>query len=166
MLRGARDQPGRRPHESDRGTYRSGTEERGLGQPAAGGAGDPQGSGDAGTTVAHDATSIGAGMLDHSVGERSKRGTVSHDHGGAAADQPAHGRQHLALRPAVQAGRGLVEQEQRCVPHEGAGQRHALALAGREPRSSLAQQRLGTVRQAPHDLGQAGGLERGGHLGV
>ena len=126
----------------------------------------PRVRGDAGAAVAHCVHVDRHGQLDDTVGERGQRGAVGHEDGRTADDQPAHGRQHVGLRLAVEAGGGLVEQEQRRVAHEGAGERDALAFAGGQPRPSLAQQRVGTGGQAPHDFGQAGGLERGRHLGV
>ena len=67
---------------------------------------------------------------------------------------------HAALGGAVEVRCRLVEQQQRRVPHERAGEGQSLALARREPTAALAEHRVNAVRQRPHDLEQTGGLER------
>ncbi len=69
------------------------------------------------------------------------------DHG-ATSHQPPHGGQHVLLGPPVEIGGGLVEEQQRGVPHEGPGQGDPLALARRESGPVVAQHRVQTRREA------------------
>jgi hypothetical protein len=65
-----------------------------------------------------------------------------------------------ALRPRVDRGRGLVEDEDRRVLDERARHRHALALAARQARASLAQDGVVALGQPRDEVVRVGGLRR------
>ena len=81
---------------------------------------------------------------------------MSHQQDRAAHGEATHGLDHIGLGDGVQAGRGLVEQEHRGVPEEGASQGDPLALAGGEARPPLSERRVEPLRQPGDDVRQAG----------
>ena len=171
---GPRDEPGRGAHRA-RSTPRWRRPRAARPAPAgrAAHAGDAERAPDGGRAVrsrlvdgrAH-AAATGSGRSHDAVGQRGERGAVRHDQRGAPLGQPAHGVEHVGLGLGVEAGRRLVEDEERRVAHEGAGQGETLALAQRQAGAALAQPGVDALGQAPHDVGQPGGLQRGRHLGV
>ena len=68
-------------------------------------------------------------QMDDPVGEGQQRGPVGDDDHRTTHHQPPHSPQDAFLGPPVEIGRGLVEQQQRGVPHEGPSQGDPLALA-------------------------------------
>ena len=175
VLGGPGDQPGRRAHERDRGADGARSEERGAGQPAPHRPRDAERAPRPRRAVAHrrppssptSATAAGTGAGGSST-TRSASAASAGRWATISAVRPSTSSRTAtrtsASRLVVQAGRRLVEQEQRRVAHEGARQGEALALAGGEAGPALAQRRVDAPREVPHDLGQAGGVERGRHV--
>ncbi len=93
----------------------------------------------------------------HAVGHVQQRRPVRDEDHGAPRREALHCFEHLLLGLSVEVGGRLVEQQQRRVAQERAGQRDALALAGRQPGAALAEDGVQAVRQAGHDIAQAGG---------
>ena len=88
------------------------------------------------------------------------------DDGGAVLHQPLERVLHHALALGVERRGGLVEQQQRGLAQQGAGDRDALALAAGEPDAALAQRGGEAFGQAVEEFGGMGGFGRGAHLGV
>jgi hypothetical protein len=65
----------------------------------------------------------------HTVGQLEQCGTMRDQHHGASAGDPANGVEDRALGVAVEVGGRLVEQQQRRVAHNRAGERDPLSLA-------------------------------------
>ena len=74
------------------------------------------------------------------------------DHGGASLHQPLQGVLNLALVFRVERGGRLVEQEDRRVLQEGAGDGDPLALAAGEPRARLADGGVVALGQVKDEL--------------
>ena len=89
-----------------------------------------------------------------------RRQPVSDDDGGAPAHQPRHGLLHQRLRFRIQAGCRLVEDQDRRVRQEGAGQRHPLALAARQLDAALAHRRGVALRQPRDEVVRVGEARR------
>ena len=85
---------------------------------------------------------------------------------GAGRQQPADGGEEVGLSLVVEAGGGLVEEEQRRVADQRTSQGETLPLAGRQSGPSLSERSGGTVGQSVDNFGEPGGLERRRHLGV
>jgi hypothetical protein len=88
------------------------------------------------------------------------------DDGGAVLHQPLEGILHHALALGVERRGRLVEQQQRGLAQQGAGDGDALALPAGEPDAALAQRRGEAFGQAVEEFGGMGGLGGGAHLGV
>ena len=89
--------------------------------------------------------------------QRAHRGQpVRHHQRAAAFHQALHGLldQHLAF--AVQAGRGLIQDQDGRVREEGARDRHALALAAGQLHAALAHHRVIALGQAHDEVVRAG----------
>ena len=95
-----------------------------------------------------------------------RRQPVRDDQRRASDHQPFHGvlDQHLRFR--IEAGRGLVEDQDRRICQEGARDRHALALAARKFDAALAHQRAIALRQPADEVVRAGLLCRLLDLGL
>jgi hypothetical protein len=78
-------------------------------------------------------------QVDHDVSGRDEGRAVAHREDGVANCVAAERLDHDGLPVSVEAGRGLVEEEDRAAQEQGAGQRDAAALAGRQAGSALAQ---------------------------
>ena len=78
--------------------------------------------------------------VDHidAVGAAHGRQAVGDQDGGAPGHQPLQRRLHLGLALGVEGAGGLVEQQDRRVLQERAGDGDPLALAAGEPRAGLA----------------------------
>ena len=89
----------------------------------------------------------GASSTTRSASASSAGAVRDHDDG-APAHEPADRAHDLGLGGAVEAGGRLVEQQQRRVAQERAGEREPLALAGRQPGAVVAEPRLQARRAA------------------
>ena len=76
-----------------------------------------------------------------------RRQPVRDDERGAAHHQPLHRLLDQHLRFRIEAGRRLVEDQDRRIGEEGARDGHALALAARQLDAALADQRLVALGQ-------------------
>ena len=83
---------------------------------------------------------------------------------GAVARSTSSARAHRLLAHRVEVRRRLVEDQDRRVLEERAGDRHALALAARELRAALAHDRVEAVRQRRHELAERRALHGGVEL--
>ena len=87
------------------------------------------------------------------------------DEGRAAPHRRVDRPLDLALGLSVEGAGRLVEDHDRRVLEEGAGDRQALALAAREVAPALADHGLEAVRGAPHEVHRLRRVERPFHLG-
>ena len=103
---------------------------------------------------------------DDAVGAQH-RGEAMGDHqGGAAGGKVLERLLHRALGFRVERRGRLVEQQDRRVAQDGAGDREPLALAAGEPHALLAEEGLEALRQAIEELRRRGCLSRGADFGV
>ncbi len=102
----------------------------------------------------------------HPVRHRQQRRPVHDEQDRTADREPADRGHDRLLGGAVQVRGGLVQEQDRTVGEEGAGEREALALAGREPGTGLAEPGRHAVRQRVDEVQRArvaqGGAHRGG----
>ena len=95
------------------------------------------------------------------VGQRERRAPVGDHERGALRGDRAQGLADRGLGGGVDGGRGVVEHEDPGVVEQGAGERHALALAARERQAPLADAGVVAVGQGVDEpVGLRGG--RGG----
>src|SRR5262249_41904930 len=111
-----------------------------------------------------------AAVVEHQdrVGATDGRQAVGDDEGGAAGHEPLEPLHDERLGGGIERRRGLVEDEERGVAEECAGDRHAELLARRERGPRLADDRLETGGEAAAEavpLGGAGGPPAPGPAG-
>ena len=82
------------------------------------------------------------------------------EHHGASLGEARDRPHDLPLGLPVEVGRRLVEQQQRRVAQERAGQRDPLSLTGGQPGAAVAEHRVQAVGQAAHRVCQAGRRDR------
>src|SRR5690606_387573 len=88
---------------------------------------------------------------DDPVGLADGREAVRDDDRRAVLHQPLERLLHGALAFRIERARRLVEQQDRRVLEERAGDRDALALAAREPHAALAEERVVALRQRANE---------------
>src|SRR5690606_2376398 len=99
---------------------------------------------------------------DDPVGLADGREAVRDDDRRAVLHQPLERLLHGALAFRIERARRLVEQQDRRVLEERAGDRDALALAAREPHAALAEERVVALGQRANEL--VGGRRARGRL--
>ncbi len=101
-----------------------------------------------------------AGLHDQDLVGGADRGqAVGDDHGGAALQGLGERLLDGRLGGVVQVGGGLVQDDHALAGQQQPGDGHALAFAAGEPVAALADDRVETVRQGPHHVGEAGAAE-------
>ena len=115
----------------------------------------------------HDATatSIGRCQSNHTVAHGQKGRAVGRHHHGATDHEAPHGGQDALFGPAVEIGRGLVEEKERRIPEKGPSQGDPLPLPCRQPGSIGAERGLESLGQAGDDIVKPG-VADGGPNGV
>ena len=92
----------------------------------------------------------------YAVSALHRRQTVGDDDGGAARGKAFEGQLHHAFRLGIECAGGLVEQQQRPVGEDGAGNGNALPLSAGQAHAPLAEIGHGTLGQPVHELGGVG----------
>ena len=103
---------------------------------------------------------------DYPVRRSRRLQPVGDEDGGAVAGHLVHGGGHPGLGGQVEVGGGLVEKKDGRVDQFGPGQRHQLALAGRERPPSLGQLVEVTAREPGNEIVGADGPGRRLDFGV
>jgi hypothetical protein len=89
---------------------------------------------------------------DRLIGRACPAGAVTDQDDGAGRHQGLDGGQDLCRGDRIQVRGGLIEQQQRRVPQEGAGQRDPLPLPRRQPRCAFTQRGGIPTRQRLDEL--------------
>src|SRR5215472_8450185 len=97
---------------------------------------------------------------DDPAGQLERRRPVRDDQQAAPGAEGVDGAQDPALRLRVQVGGRLVQDQDRRLAQEHAGNRQALALAAAELQAVLAHQGVQPVRQASREVGKLRSLAR------
>ena len=88
------------------------------------------------------------------------------DEHGAPLHQPLECQLHHALALRVERAGGLVEQQDRTVGQNRAGDRQALPLPARQTNAPLSEERVVAIGQRVDEFGRVGRFARGLHFGI
>ena len=109
-----------------------------------------------------------ASVVDHSdaIGPTHRAEPVCHHDDGATLHEPFERLFHHGLGAGVEVARRLVEHQHRRVDQRGAGQRHELTLARRQPRAALTHLGLEALGELVEPFAHTDRVERGGDFVV